>query len=61
MSATKEPMSLLSASIDFFGLKEGQTRMEFARDEYKKLTDADKKEIAEGLSKNGYTIKQETA
>ena len=49
-------MTLLSAAIDFFGLKDGQTRMEFAKGEYKQLTDADKEEIKAGLEKNGYEI-----
>lgn len=49
-------MTLLSAVIDFFGLKAGQSRMDFMKDEYKKLTDADRAEIADGLEKNGYKI-----
>ena len=49
-------MSLISACIDFFGLKQGQDRMQFMKDEYKKLTDADRVEIAAGLEKNGYKI-----
>lgn len=49
-------MSLVSACIDFFKLKDGQDRMAFMRDEYKKLTDDDRKEIAAGLEKNGYKI-----
>ena len=49
-------MSLLQASIDFFKLKDGQDRMSFMKDEFKKLTDADRIEIAAGLEKNGYKI-----
>ena len=46
-------MSLLQASIDFFGLRAGQDRMSFMKDEFKKLTDEDRKEIAAGLEKTG--------
>ena len=49
-------MSLVTACIDFFGLKPGQDRMGFMKDEYKKLTPADRDEIAAGLEKNGYKI-----
>jgi hypothetical protein len=49
-------MTALSAAIDFFGLKQGQSRMDFARDEWKKLNDADKDEIKTGLEQNGYKI-----
>ena len=49
-------MGILQASIDFFGLKLGQSRMDFMRDEFKKLTDADKVEIKTGLEQNGYKI-----
>ena len=49
-------MTLLSAAIDFFGLREGQSRMEFAKQEWKLLTDADKEEIKIGFEKNGYKI-----
>lgn len=49
-------MSMIQACIDFFGLKSGQDRMAFMRDEYKKLTDADRIEIAAGLEKSGYKI-----
>ena len=55
MQQPKE-LQLLSAAIDFFGLKEGQSRMDFARDEWKKMSDADKEEIKGGLEKNGYKI-----
>lgn len=48
-------MKLLSACKDFFGLKEGQTAIDFLK-EYKQLTDADKAEISAGLSQNGYKI-----
>ena len=49
-------MTLLQASIDFFGLMPGQDRMGFMKNEFKALTDNDRKDIAEGLSKNGYKI-----
>ena len=49
-------MTLLSAAIDFFGLREGQSRMEFAKLEWKALNDADKAEVKAGLEKNGYEI-----
>lgn len=49
-------MTILQASIDFFGLKPEQSRMDFARDEWKKLTDADKAEMKAGLEQNGYKI-----
>ncbi len=48
--------TILQAAIDFFGLKNGQSRMGFARDEWKKLSDADKAEIKSGLEQNGYKI-----
>jgi hypothetical protein len=53
---TMKEMTALSAAIDFFGLKQGQSRMDFARDEWKKLNDADKDEIKSGLEQNGYKI-----
>ena len=49
-------MSLITACIDFFGLKNGQDKMSFMKDEYKKLTAEDRVEIANGLEKNGYKI-----
>ena len=49
-------MTALQAAIDFFGLKPGQERMAFAKDEFKKLTDADKAEVKAGLEQNGYKI-----
>ncbi|HEU4344783.1 MAG TPA: hypothetical protein VFU31_24810 [Candidatus Binatia bacterium] len=49
-------MGILQACIDFFGLKQGQSRMDFMRDEFKRLNDADKAEIKAGLEKNGYKI-----
>ena len=55
---TSNEMSLISAYIDFFGLKEGQSRPDFFRDEYKYLTSADRVEIAAGLRANGYRIKE---
>ena len=55
MAAIKE-IGLLGACIEFFGLKPGQSKMDFMRDEFKNLTDADRTEIAAGLEKNGYKI-----
>ena len=49
-------MQLLSAAIDFFGLKPNQSRMDFAKEEWKKMTEADRKEIQAGLEKNGYKV-----
>jgi hypothetical protein len=52
-------MTMLSACIDFFGLKEGQSKMDFGK-EYKQLTDTDRQEIKAGLEKNGYEIMSTT-
>lgn len=49
-------MGLLQAAIDFFGLRPGQSRMDFMRDEYKKLSEKDREEIKAGLEQNGYKI-----
>ena len=49
-------MTILGAAIDFFGLKEGQSRMDFAKIEWKALTDEDKADIKAGLEMNGYKI-----
>ena len=49
-------MTLLSAAIDFFGLRDGQSRMDFAKQEWKLLTGADKAEVKAGLEMNGYKI-----
>ncbi len=48
-------MTLMAACRDFFGLKEGQSSLDFGR-EYKALTEADKAEIKAGLEQNGYEI-----
>ena len=42
--------------IAFFGLREGQSRMDFMRDEYKKLSEAERIEIAAALDAQGYTV-----
>ena len=55
-SISMKQMTLLSAAIDFFGLRDGQSRMEFAKLEWKALSDADKAEVKTGLEKNGYEI-----
>jgi hypothetical protein len=49
-------MTLLAACIDFFGLHPGQNKIAFGKDEYKKLSDDDRKEIRAGLEQNGYII-----
>lgn len=50
-------LTFLQACKDFFGLKEGQTSMQFAQ-EVKALTEADRAEIKAGLEKSGYEILQ---
>ena len=54
MSELKK-MTFMAACRDFFGLKEGQTAMEFGK-ELKELTEADRAEIKTGLGKLGYEI-----
>lgn len=49
-------MSFLAAARDFFGLKSGQTSIQFAA-EVKELTDVDRQEIKQGLEANGYKLK----
>lgn len=44
-------MKFVEACRTFFGLKQGQSPMDFLK-EIKQLTPEDRKEIAEGLSKN---------
>lgn len=48
-------LTFLQAAKDFFGLKEGQTALDFAK-ETRQLSDADKAEITAGLEQNGYEI-----
>jgi hypothetical protein len=48
-------LTFMAACREFFGLKEGQTAMEFGK-ELKQLTDADRAEIKAGLEKLGYEI-----
>lgn len=50
-------LTFMGACKDFFGLKPGQTALQFGQ-EIKALTDADKAEIKDGLEKNGYEIMQ---
>jgi len=50
-------MTFMQACKDFFGLHNGQTTMEFAK-EIKALTDDDRKEIRAGLEQSGYEILQ---
>jgi len=54
-----ETMSFLAACIEFFGLFEGQSKLDFGK-EIKKLTNEDRKEIADDLTKNGYSINPDT-
>ena len=49
----RNKMNFLSACVQFFGLKDGQSPMQFGKDEYKKLTNADKLEIYQGFQKLG--------
>lgn len=48
-------MTFLGACREFFGVKEGQTALDFGK-ELKQLTEQDRKEITAGLEQNGYTI-----
>lgn len=48
-------MTFMSACIDFFGLKDGQTKLQFGQ-EVKQLTEKDRAEIKAGLEQNGYEI-----
>lgn len=50
-------LTFMGACKDFFGLKEGQTALQFGQ-EIKALTEDDKKEIKAGLEANGYEIMQ---
>lgn len=58
---TKEkPVTCLSAAIHFFGLREGQGRMQFGKEEWIVLPNPDKLEVANGLVANGYHIDPKT-
>lgn len=48
-------MTFMSACRDFFGVKPGQTAVQFGK-EVMALNDSDRKEIAEGLAQHGYEI-----
>lgn len=50
-------MTFMAACKDYFGLKHGQTALDFGR-EIKALSEADKAEIKAGLEQNGYQILQ---
>ena len=50
-------MTFMAACKDFFGLREGQTSLEFGK-EIKALTPEDRAEIVAGLETNGYKILQ---
>jgi len=55
MNTATTYQGIMTAALSFFGQKEGQSKMEFAQ-EYKKLTEADRQEIKQGLEANGYKI-----
>ena len=55
MDMTKQYQGTLTAALDFFGLRNEQTKMQFAQ-EWKTLSDADRAEIHVGLVKLGYKI-----
>jgi hypothetical protein len=48
-------MTFMAACRDFFGLKEGQSGMDFGK-ELKELTPNDREEIKTGLTALGYEI-----
>lgn len=48
-------MTFMAACRDFFGLKDGQSAMDFGK-ELKQLTEADRAEIKAGLVGFGYEI-----
>lgn len=50
-----KPTSFMMAARDFFGLKPDQTGIQFAA-ECKELSADDKKELTDGLVKQGYMI-----
>lgn len=50
--------TFLGCCIDFFGLRPGQTRVNFLKEEVKPLTDADRQEIRAGLVQNGYIVEE---
>ena len=53
-------MTFMQACKDFFGVKDGQTPMQFAK-EVRELTTDDRADITLGLEKNGYKIIQSAA
>lgn len=52
---TKDKVSFAAACRDFFGFLPNQKPLDFGR-EMLLLTDKDRVEIAEGLTKNGYVV-----
>lgn len=48
-------MTFMQACRDYFGLLPGQSAMDLGR-EVKALSEADRKEISEGLMKQGYEL-----
>lgn len=55
MDTSKPYNSPLTAALDFFGVREGQTKLQFGQ-EWKELSPESKKEITDGLVKQGYQI-----
>lgn len=51
----QKEMTFMAACKDFFGLKEGQTAVQFLQ-ETKQLSPTDREEIRAGLKANGYII-----
>lgn len=60
MQTQPKKLTFLQACKDFFGLRDGQTAMQFAQ-EIKALTETDRSEIRAGLEQNGYEIVQSNA
>lgn len=60
ITSKPKPNTFMAAMKDFFGLRPGQTLMEF-RDEIKELSADDRAYFATGLRANGYPIPTETA
>lgn len=50
-------LTFMAACKDYFGLKPGQTSLEFGK-EIKELSQADREEIKAGLESQGYEIVQ---
>jgi hypothetical protein len=55
MAMELKKLTFMAACRDFFGVREGQTAMDFGK-ELKELPPQDRAEIKEGLTKLGYEI-----